>query len=380
MRVGSLELHDFRSYAHAQLQFCPGVNVLLGPNGVGKTNIVEAVGYASTLSSHRVATDQPLIRAGATAAVVRLEVHRGTRTFRAEIQLITGKSNRLQISGSPVRPRDFLGQLRSITFAPEDLALVKGDPAERRRFLDDVLVQRAPRYAAVRSDYERVVRQRTTLLRSLAATRGSGRSEAHSTLQVWDDQLCAAGAALLFGRLSVLGELAPLVETAYASVAPGKAAGVEYDHRSMKQLDPGFALPRDKDQLEMLLRAEVEGRRADELARGLTLVGPHRDDVALSIGGLPAKSHASHGESWSLALALRLGSFELMRLIDDGGGDPVLILDDVFAELDESRRNALVKVADSAEQVLVTAAVKQDVPENLASTGFTVSEGQVSRG
>lgn len=379
MRVGNLELHDFRSYETAQLEFQPGVNVLIGPNGVGKTNIVEAVGYASTLDSHRVAADLPLIRSGAESAVIRLEVILGGRTLRAEIAINPGRSNRLQISGSPVRPRDFVGQLRSVTFAPEDLALVKGDPAERRKFLDDVLAQRAPRYSGVRSDYERVVRQRSTLLKSLAGARSSARSEAESTLQVWDDQLATTGASLLFGRLSLLGELAPLVNTAYAAVAPGKPASLSYDHRSLKLVPVHTALPRSVDQLEQILRDEIASRRSDELARGVTLVGPHRDDVTLTIGDLTAKSHASHGECWSLALALRLGSFELMRLIDDGGGDPVLILDDVFAELDQGRRNALVKVADSSEQVLVTAAVAQDVPDILASASFIVTEGAVQR-
>ena len=378
MRVGTVELHDFRSYVSATLTFEQGVNVLIGPNGIGKTNVVEAVGYISTLGSHRVAADLPLVRAGAAQAVVRAQCVRGDRSTVSEIMINPGRANRVQVNGSPVRPRDFVGKLRCVVFAPEDQGLVRGDPSDRRRWLDDVLVQRAPRYAGVRSDYERVVRQRTALLKSMAATRGAAaRSGATSTLDVWDAQLAATGADLLFGRLSVLNELSGLVEEAYERVAPSKAATVDYDARS--STDSGQKLPRDREQLEETLRHQIEIRRSDELMRGVTLVGPHRDDLALTIAGLPAKSYASHGECWSLALSMRLGAFELMRRLDDGAGDPVLILDDVFAELDEARRSALVEVASGSEQVLVTAAVAHDIPPGLNGARFTVRAGEVAR-
>ncbi len=385
MRVGTVELYDFRSYTHADLTFEAGVNVLVGPNGVGKTNVVEAVGYASTLSSHRVAADLPLVRRAAAQAIVRVQAVRTSadnsqRAELIEIAITPGRANRIQISGSPVRARDVVGHLRTVSFAPEDLSLVKGDPSDRRRLIDEVLVQRAPRYVAVRADYERVVRQRTALLRSMAGTRGAtARAEAGSTLAVWDGQLIETGAALLFGRLSLLKELGGRIEAAYTQVAPGKAATVGYDPRSFSRIEAAADLPRDREQLEDLLRDEIECRRPDELARGMTLVGPHRDDLALRIDDMPAKNYGSHGECWSLALAMRLGSFDLMRSLDDGSGDPVLILDDVFAELDQSRRDALVNVAVSSEQVLITAAVAHDVPGELAGSRFTVTPGQVTR-
>lgn len=381
MHVSELELHNFRSYEAATITFQPGVNVLVGPNGVGKTNVVEAVGYVSTLSSHRVAADLPLIRKGADHAVVRASAIRGGRDVGLEISINAGRANRLQVSGSPVRSGDFISQLQTVTFAPEDLALVKGDPADRRRFLDDVLIARAPRYHSVKADYERVVRQRTTLLRTISGTRGAAsRSDAESTLAVWDEQLVSNGASLLFGRLSVLNEIEPLVAQAYEHVAPGKSASISYVPRSFADLNEHSQLPRDRSELEELLRKEIERRRSEEVARGVTVVGPHRDDVLLMIGELPAKAYASHGECWSMALSLRLASFELMRGLDDVAGDPVLILDDVFAELDATRRAALAKVAMGAEQVLVTAAVLDDVPDELQAAHFRVTPGQVARG
>ena len=381
MHVSELELHNFRSYEAAIITFQPGVNVLVGPNGVGKTNVVEAVGYVSTLSSHRVAADLPLIRQGADHAIVRASAIRGGRDVGLEISINAGRANRLQVSGSPVRSGDFISQLQTVTFAPEDLALVKGDPADRRRFLDDVLIARAPRYHSVKADYERVVRQRTTLLRTISGTRGAAsRSDAELTLAVWDEQLVSNGASLLFGRLSVLNEIEPLVTQAYEHVAPGKSASISYVPRSFADLNEHSQLPRDRSELEELLRKEIERRRSEEVARGVTVVGPHRDDVLLMIGELPAKAYASHGECWSMALSLRLASFELMRGLDDVAGDPVLILDDVFAELDATRRAALAKVAMGAEQVLVTAAVLDDVPDELQAAHFRVTPGQVARG
>lgn len=380
MRVERVELFDFRSYPHVEVSFEPGVNVLLGPNGIGKTNVVEAVGYVSTMGSHRVSADLPLVRVDSSQAVIRVESIRRERSSTTEIAIIPGRANRVQISGSPVRSRDVVGQLRTVLFAPEDLALVKGDPADRRRFLDDLLVQRAPRYAAVRSDYERIVRQRTTLLKSMAGRGNRPLDEsAASTLEVWDGQLAEVGSSLLFGRLSLMAEIDELVAAAYGRVAPGKSATIAYHPRWVAADYEGRSLPRNREHLQTLLNEHIGLKRREELARGVTLIGPHRDDLRFEIGGMPAKSHASHGECWSLALSLRLGSFDLMRALDDGGGDPVLILDDVFAELDQSRRDALVAVAASAEQVLVTAAVAGDVPAELSATNFLVAPGEVHK-
>jgi len=381
VQVLHLELTNFRSYEAADITFAPGVNVLVGPNGVGKTNIAEAVGYVSTLNSHRVAADLPLIRQGNDQAIVRSTFSRGQREIQLEIAINQGRANRLQVSGSPVRATDFISQLQTVVFAPEDLSLVKGDPSDRRKFLDEVLVARAPRYHSVKADYDRVVKQRTTLLRSIAGTRGaSSRAGAESTLSVWDDQLAAHGASLLFGRLSLLNEISGLVSQSYEHVAPGKSAGIAYLPRSFSDTPSDDALPRDRSALEELLHKEIALRRSEEFARGVTVVGPHRDDVLLTIGELPAKAYASHGECWSMALALRLAAFELMRGLDDSVGDPVLILDDVFAELDSTRRKALAQVAMTAEQTIITAAVAEDVPPELAAQQFVVTPGQVARG
>ena len=381
MQISELELHNFRSYEVATIRFESGVNVLVGPNGVGKTNVVEAVGYVSTLNSHRVATDLPLIRKDSDQAIVRATAIRGQRQVGLEIAINPGRANRLQVSGSPVRSTDFVSQLQTVVFAPEDLALVKGDPSDRRRFLDEVLVARAPRYHSVKSDYDRVVRQRTTLLRSIAGARGAtARAGAESTLAVWDDQLVAHGASLLFGRLSLLNEISDFVSTAYEQVAPGKSASISYLPRSFTDGNEDTVLPRDRGELEELLRKEIELRRSEEFARGVTVVGPHRDDVLLTIGELPAKAYASHGECWSMALSLRLASFELMRGLDDIPGDPVLILDDVFAELDSTRRAALAQVAMNAEQTIITTAVVEDIPSELQALQFRVTPGEVNRG
>ena len=366
MHLRRLAVADFRSWERAELDLEPGVTVLLGPNGVGKTNLVEAAGYLATLGSHRVATDAPLIRRGATQAVVRGQVVHHGRELSVELEITAGRANRARVNRAPVtRPRDVLGILRTVLFAPEDLALVRGDPSERRRFLDDLLVSRHPRYAAVRADYERVLRQRSALLKT-ARSGGDLR-----TLDVWDGHLAQHGAALLAGRLELVGALAPPAVDAFAEVAPSSEP-IGCTYRS--SLDG--ELPTDAAQLQELLLAALEGVRRQEVERGVCLVGPHRDDLELSLGAGPAKGYASHGESWALALALRLASYRLL-VADDV--EPVLILDDVFAELDTRRREALAAVAKRAEQVLVTAAVAADVPDELEGVRFTVSGGQVTR-
>ena len=373
MHLAHLSLADFRSYASVELPLEPGVTALVGPNGQGKTNLVEAVGYLASLNSHRVAADGPLVRSGADRAVIRGTVVRDGRMLLLEVEINPGKANRARINKSPVpRPRDVLGALRTVLFAPEDLALVKGDPADRRHFLDDLLVARTPRLASVRADYDRVLKQRNALLKTAGLARRSGGPDLR-TLDVWDTHLSTVGGELLAARLELVEALRPLVDKSYAAVARGAAAvGVEY----VSSLGPAVELVPDREVLAAALSAALAGVRSDELDRGITLVGPHRDELAFTLNDLPARGYASHGESWSLALALRLGSYDLLCA---DGGEPVLILDDVFAELDADRRDRLAELVAPAEQVLITAAVVADVPELLAGARVDVMDGEVRR-
>ena len=380
MHVAHLTLHNFRSYADIDVPLEPGVCAFVGRNGQGKTNLVEAIDYLSRLASHRVATDAPLVRAGSDSAIVRAAVVKDGRTAVIEVELNPGRSNRARVNKSPLpRARDLLGLVRTVVFSPDDLTLVKGDPSDRRRFLDDLLVLRTPRLAGVRADYDRVLRQRNSLLKTAgSARRGSTSQEsALSTLVVWDEHLARAGAELLAERLRLVEALKPYVGKAYETVARGASredAEIGYKS-SLPDLGTG-----DRSWLETELLAEVERRRKDELDRGISLVGPHRDDLVLSLGNgdvrLPVKGYASHGESWSFALALKLASYDLLRA---DGDDPILILDDVFAELDTDRRRQLADLVAGAEQVLVTAAVADDVPASLAGTRYVVADGGVSR-
>ncbi len=372
MYLAQLALRDFRSYESVELALAPGATTFIGPNGEGKTNLLEAVGYVATLGSHRVATDAPLVRHGAERAVLRAGVQRQGRTQLVELELNPGGANRARINRSPLtRARDVLGTLRTVLFAPEDLSLVKGDPGERRRFLDDLVVACTPRHAGVRSDYERVLKQRNALLKSAAAKGRKPSSEMLSTLEVWDTHLARTGAELLAARLELTARLRPLVGKAYAAIAGG-AGDADLDYRG--SLGSGAELVPDREQLAGALQEEMAASRRNELERGVSLVGPHRDDLVLRLGELPARGYASHGESWSFALALRIASYELLRA---DGDDPVLLLDDVFAELDWTRRSRLAEVASGAEQVLVTAAVAEDVPDQLAGARYDVAAGEV---
>ncbi|WP_320775199.1 DNA replication/repair protein RecF [Streptomyces sp. CRN 30] len=372
MHVTHLSLADFRSYARVEVPLDPGVTAFVGPNGQGKTNLVEAVGYLATLGSHRVSSDAPLVRMGADRAVIRAQVRQGERQQLIELELNPGRANRARVNrSSQVRPRDVLGIVRTVLFAPEDLALVKGDPGERRRFLDELITARSPRMAGVRSDYDRVLKQRNTLLKSAAlARRHGGRAMDLSTLDVWDQHLARAGAELLAQRLDLIATLQPLADKAYEQLAPG-GGPVVLEYRPSA---PGEAHARE-ELFEQLMGALAEARK-QEIERGVTLVGPHRDDLLLRLGQLPAKGYASHGESWSYALALRLASYDLLRA---EGNEPVLVLDDVFAELDARRRERLAELVAPGEQVLVTAAVDDDVPHVLAGARFAVADGTVER-
>ncbi|MCK0175995.1 DNA replication/repair protein RecF [Mycolicibacterium sp. F2034L] len=359
MYVRHLTLTDFRSWARADLELEPGRTVFVGSNGFGKTNLIEALWYSATLSSHRVAADAPLIRAGAARAVVSTIVVNDGRELAVDLEITAGRANKARLNRSPVRsPREVLGVLRAVLFAPEDLALVRGDPGERRRYLDDLATTRRPSLAGVRADYDKVVRQRTALLKTAAGARYRGDRSALETLDVWDGHLAVYGAQLMAARAALVVELAPEVEKAYQLLAPGsRPAAIRY--RTSVDASDGDDADETVEYYEAALLDAMARRRDSELDRGVCLVGPHRDDLELRLGDQAAKGYASHGESWSMALALRLASYELLRA---EGSDPVLLLDDVFAELDTARRRALAGVAADAEQVLVTAAVPEDVP------------------
>ena len=373
MRVGSLSLTDFRSWPQLDIELAPGPTALVGSNGQGKTNIVEALLYVATLGSHRVSTDAPLVRQGAERAIIRALVHRDDRETLVELELNPGKANRARINrGAVPRAREVLGLLRTVLFAPEDLAIVKGDPSERRTFLDDLLVLRTPRLAGVRSDFERVLKQRNALLKTAFLAKRSGGADMR-TLDVWDAHLAQTGAELLAARLGLIEELRPLADVAYREVSKAQGElGLDYKC-SLPDLEPGVL---DREVLSAALLGELARIRQQEVDRGVSLVGPHRDDLVLSLGPLPVRGYASHGEGWSVALALRLASYELLR---SDGGEPVLVLDDVFAELDTGRRERLASLVQSAEQVIVTAAVPGDVPEQLVGGRYDVHDGTVTR-
>ncbi|ACC38474.1 DNA replication and repair protein RecF [Mycobacterium marinum M] len=360
MYVRHLGLRDFRSWAHADLELGPGRTVFVGPNGFGKTNIIEALWYSATLGSHRVGTDAPLIRAGADRAVISTIVVNDGRECAVDLEIAAGRANKARLNRSPVRStREVIGVLRAVLFAPEDLALVRGDPADRRRYLDDLATLRRPTIAGVRADYDKVLRQRTALLKSVSGARFRGDRGALDTLDVWDSRLAQHGAELMAARIDLVRLLAPEVEKAYQLLAPeSRSAAIAY-RASMDAFVAADDAAPDRVTLEEGLLAALAARRDAELERGVCLVGPHRDDLELRLGDQPAKGFASHGESWSMAVALRLAAFALLRA---DGSEPVLLLDDVFAELDAARRTALARVAESAEQVLVTAAVLEDIP------------------
>ena len=361
MYVRQLVLTDFRSWERVELDLDPGRTVFVGPNGFGKTNLIEALWYSSTLGSHRVASDAPLIRAGADRAVVSTIIVNDGRELAVDLDITSGRANKARLNRSPVRSaREILGAMRAVLFAPEDLSLVRGDPGERRRYLDELATTRRPRIAAVRADYDKVLRQRTALLKTAAGARHRGDRGALESLDVWDGYLAAHGAQLIAARVKLVTELAPEVAKAYQLLAPeARPASIRYRSAVEVVESEAAAGTGEVAVFEAALLEALGRRREAELERGLCLVGPHRDDLELRLGDQVAKGFASHGESWSFALALRLAAYELLRA---EGADPVLLLDDVFAELDSARRTALAQVAASAEQVLVTAAVHEDIP------------------
>lgn len=378
MIVEQVSLADFRNYVRADVAFGPGPTVLVGRNGQGKTNLAEAIVYLSAVGSHRVSSDAPLVREGADAAIVRARLAHGDRHVQLEVQINRQGSNKARVNGSALRTAELARYAQVVLFAPEDLQIVRGDPSARRRFADTLLVQRSPRMAGVLADYDRVLRQRNALLKS-ARARGI-RPDALATLDVWDDKLCALGTEIVEARAQLTAELAAPLRTAYAAIA-----GADHDPRldwalSIRGADPeadpeGEGVDSGAPTGEQF-RAALTAARATELERGVTLVGPHRDDLVIRIKGLPVRGYASHGESWSTALALRLASAELLRA-QSSLGDSVLVLDDVFAELDADRRVRLAEVAASFEQTIVTAAVEEDVPAALRARTIRIEAGTI---
>ncbi|RLP83451.1 DNA replication/repair protein RecF [Mycetocola lacteus] len=384
MIVTHLNLADFRNYASADVAVSPGANLFVGKNGQGKTNLVEALGYLSTLGSHRVSGDAPMIRAGQNSAVIRAKLHHNGRDLLAEVQINRGAANRAQINRGQIKPRELPRYFSSVLFAPEDLGIIRGDPSARRRFLDQLLVLRTPRLAGVLADYERVLRQRNTLLKSARAT-GVKESQL-TTLEIWDDKLVALGSEIIAERLALISDLQVPIRTAYSEVVgadhrPGLVPvlsilgnDTETDDPENVVWDPSGGA--DRGQIIATFRAALAEKRRSELDRGVTLVGAHRDDVRFDLNGLPVKGYASHGESWSFALALKIASAEILRR-DSLLGDPVLILDDVFAELDQRRRARLATIISRYEQVFITAAVLEDIPEELTAHIVHIRSGTV---
>lgn len=386
MIVEHLSLVDFRNYATAELTLHRGPNVLVGRNGQGKTNLAEAMVFLATLGSHRVSSDAPLVRDGQDFAVIRARLSHGERRVLAEVQLNRQGSNKARINGSPSKPNELPRYAHVVLFAPEDLQIVRGDPSARRRFADQLLIQRTPRLAAVLGDYDRVLKQRNALLKS-ARARGI-RGEGLSTLDVWDDKLVALGSEIITARQRLAADLQQPVADAYAAIA-----GADHRPRLEWALSVRGADPEDDDtaaaddepdagavspaRCAEMFRASLAAKRSNELDRGLTLTGPHRDDLVLRVRDLPVKGYASHGESWSVALALRLASAELLRS-ESPAGDPVLILDDVFAELDADRRRRLASLTAGYEQVVVTAAVEEDIPEVLHAHVVRIAAGTIT--
>jgi DNA replication and repair protein RecF len=383
--VTHLSLTDFRNYRDVEVDLVAGPNLFVGSNGQGKTNLVEAIGYLSTLGSHRVATDQALIRAGQDAAIVRARLEHAGRSVLVEVQLNRSSANRAQVNRVPAKPRDLPRYATSVLFAPEDLALVRGDPGGRRRYLDQLLVQLAPRLAGVLGDYERVLRQRTTLLKSVRAARVA--ESQLSTLEVWDERLAALGSEIIVERSALIDRIRPHVAEAYRRIA-GDDHVADLGARLSILGDAGLSGDDDTDEagaattalaateVREAFTAALARVRRQELDRGLTLVGPHRDDLVLTLNGLPAKGYASHGESWSFALALKLAAAATLRA-DSPLGDPVVILDDVFAELDQTRRGRLAGAIADYEQVLITAAVLDDVPDELRTHTVRIRAGLI---
>ena len=365
MQISKLSLRDFRNHENLDLTFSSGATTIVGRNGRGKTNIVEAVHYLATLGSHRVSQDAPLIRTGKTSATVLAQVEKHNRQAKVELTINFPGTNKVSLNGNPlVKSRDILGLVTTVIFSPEDLDLVKGDPSARRRFIDELSTLLAPKFSNTRSDFERTLKQRNTLLKSLG--RRTPSTQARATLDAWDEQLIQTGAEIISTRLENVRRIEPHL-TEFGTAISGDTEPLQLNYANT-WLPPDVS---EKTEIAELFKAELENRNKDEVDRGVTLVGPHRDDLNLQLSGLPAKGYASHGQSWSIAIALRLAAFKLLREHDD---DPILILDDVFAELDERRRTRLISIITDVEQTLITAAVLEDIPKGLPSSQLLLED------
>ena len=365
MQISELSLRNFRNHENLSLNFPSGATTIVGRNGRGKTNIVEAVHYLATLGSHRVSQDAPLIRSGQNTATISAKVEKHNRQAQVEITINFPGANKVSLNASPLtKTRDILGLVTTVIFSPEDLDLVKGEPSARRRFIDELGTLLAPKFSSTRSDYERILKQRNTLLKSLG--RKTPSTQARATLDAWDEQLIQSGSEIIFTRLENIKRISPFV-TEFGTTISGDTEPLALSYLNSWLPIESF----DKTEIEKLFRLELEKRNNDEIDRGVTLVGPHRDDLNLQLSDLPAKGYASHGQSWSIAIALRLAAFKTLREHDD---DPILILDDVFAELDENRRSRLISIISDVEQTLITAAVLEDIPKGLPSNQLLLED------
>ena len=387
MYVKKVRLTNFRNYKTAEVELSPGVNLFFGPNGQGKTNLVEAVNFFASLSSHRVAGHTPLIRQGEQSAIISLDLAHQERELLLEYEINNDSPNRARLNKSPVqKPKDILGHLNSVIFAPEDIDIVKRDPTNRRAFIDQLIIQFTPRMLGVYSDYERVLKQRNTLLKSARAT--GTRGDALSTLSAWDESLVKFGSEIISARVAIISKLSPGLISNYQNIAKTNNEPRMFIKSSIfgatpldgeETEDVQYLDISDREEISGLFSEKLASLRQKEIERGITLVGPHRDDLVLILGSLPAKGYASHGESWSYALSLRLASLEILRQ-ESKLGDPILILDDVFAELDSDRRAKLAELVQGNEQVLITAAVIEDVPASLVAKRFSVVAGEIANG
>jgi DNA replication and repair protein RecF len=374
-----LSLEDFRNYARAAVEFAPGLNLIVGRNAQGKTNLLEAAYCLSGLPSPR-ALDPVLVRTDTEKALIHADITRGERTVHVDIEIKPGRGRRVQVNRAALPRGRSLGEvLVAVFFGPDELGLIKGSPEGRRRFIDELVVKLRPAREGVRREWERVLKQRNALLRS--ARSGEGDLE---DLVVWDDALCTAGAELAAVRLSALAALRPLAAGRFEAVAGGGAMELGYSSSWLDNDLYAAAMHAPEeialDDLARSLRSRLGQLRGPELERGVTLAGPQRDDIVVRLAGdaglIDARTHASQGDQRTGALALKLAEQDL--LTDDLGDRPLLLLDDVFSELDPARRSWLAKSVQEMGQTLVTTTALEDLEVAGIQRVFEVDAGQVS--
>lgn len=377
MWISSLQLENFRNYRQLSLNFEPGINLLIGENGAGKTNLVEACVYLSMLESHRVTGYSSLIHSESASSQLSLKAKNDSREISVAAELNRDKPNRYFLNAHQVkRTSDLVGVSKVVVFAPEDLDLVRRDPQDRRRFLDESMIQLKPRLSGVKADYERVLKQKAALLKSARQVSNPDLT----TLDIWDDQLVSLGSELIFQRQELISKIFPLLQDFYHQLS-GKPESIDLSMRTSvaggEEEEEFSSLTNwDKQEISEAFYQRLQELRPKELERGVSLVGPHRDELSILKSGLLARSHASQGEAWSLALGLKLAMAQLLRE-DSQSGDPVLILDDVFAVLDAGRRQRLVEFVINNEQVLITSADVEAVPDLMVAKRLEISGGEV---